>query len=372
MTQLIEAKPGDVITLPEGILSFDRGLSLTQDGVTIRGAGMEKTILDFKGQVAGAEGLLVKGSDFLIEDLAIMDAKGDALKVNEGENITIRRVKTAWTGEPRTENGAYGVYPVQTTNVLVEGVVAYGASDAGIYIGQSRDVIIRDSRAEFNVAGIEIENTINADVYNNTAINNTGGILVFNMPALQQRGYGTRVFNNQVIENNTPNFGHPGTPVASVVAGSGIVINSNDGVEIFDNDIKRNGTANVVISSLYSTGYANQNQAAGFDPYPEAIFVYDNRFEGGGEAPGMPALQQLRDALFGPEGRLPDIIWDGFADQNKFENGSLPDAMRLCVDNGEALVLNVDGPNGFQKPSMDQSPYQCRLEKLPKVVISPR
>lgn len=54
--------------------------------------------------------------------------------------------------------------------------MAIGASDAGIYVRQSRDVIVRNSRAEFNVAGIEIENTVNADVYGNTATNNTGGI----------------------------------------------------------------------------------------------------------------------------------------------------------------------------------------------------
>ena len=144
---------------------------------------MDKTVLSFAGQIAGAEGLLVTASDFTIEDLAIEDAKGDALKVNEGENITIRRVRTEWTNGPSQDNGAYGIYPVQTTNVLVEGNVAIGASDAGVYVGQSRDVIVRNNRAEYNVAGIEIENTVGADVYDNVATNNTGGILVFNMPA---------------------------------------------------------------------------------------------------------------------------------------------------------------------------------------------
>ena len=137
MTELLDAKAGDVIEIPEGKFFFDRSLSLTVDGVTIRGKGMDKTILSFKDQIAGAEGFLVTASDFTIEDLAIEDAKGDALKVNEGENIVIRRVRTEWTGGPKTENGAYGIYPVQTTNVLLESNVAIGASDAGIYVGQS-------------------------------------------------------------------------------------------------------------------------------------------------------------------------------------------------------------------------------------------
>ena len=37
--QLLEAKPGDVIALPEGTFDLIRGLSLAVDGVTIRGGG---------------------------------------------------------------------------------------------------------------------------------------------------------------------------------------------------------------------------------------------------------------------------------------------------------------------------------------------
>ena len=139
---------------------------------------------------------------------------------------------------------------MQTRNVLIEDSIAIGASDAGIYVGQSRNVVIRRNRAERNVAGIEVENTIGADVYDNVATENTGGILVFNMPNLPQPGSQTRVYNNHVFANNTGNFGHAGTPVASIPAGSGIVVNSNDLVEIFDNDISDNRTANIIISSL--------------------------------------------------------------------------------------------------------------------------
>jgi len=252
LTQLIDAKPGDIITIPEGRYAFDRGLSLTVDGVTLRGAGMDKTVLDFKGQVAGAEGLLVTASNFTIEDLAVEDSKGDAIKVNEGDNIVFRRVRTEWTNGPDTKNGAYGFYPVQTTNVLIEDCVAIAAADAGIYVGQSKNVVVRNNRAEYNVAGIEIENTQGADVYGNVALNNTGGILVFNMPNLTQAGGDVRVFKNKVYENNTRNFGHKGTPVAGIPAGSGIVINSHDHIEVFDNDVRDNKTANLIISSIFT------------------------------------------------------------------------------------------------------------------------
>ena len=370
LTRLLDAKTGDVIEIPEGRFSFDRSLSLTADGVTIRGAGMDKTILSFKGQVQGAEGLLVTASDFTIEDLAIEDTKGDALKVNEGENIIIRRVRTEWTGEPKTENGAYGIYPVQTTNVLIEGAVAIGASDAGIYVGQSKNVVVRNSRAEKNVAGIEIENTFDADVYGNVATDNTGGILVFNMPNLPQPGARTRIFNNKAVDNNRKNFGHPGTAVASVPAGSGVIINANDQVEIFDNDITGNRTANIIVASIFSSGVSQEGMKEDFDPYAEGVYVYGNRMGGGGKDPDGLDLTALKIAMFGPMGAIPDVLWDGYVDPAKMQNGALPAHLRLCVQNDGAEVLNVDGPNGNKNPRLVTAEQNCAMEKLPAVTLT--
>lgn len=370
--KLLDAKPGDVILVPAGRHAFDRSLSLTVDGVTLRGEGMDRSVLSFKGQIAGAEGLLVNASDFTIEDLAIEDTKGDALKINDGRNIVIRRIRTEWTNGPDTENGAYGIYPVQTTNVLVEDSVAIGASDAGIYVGQSRDVVVRRNRAELNVAGIEIENTVNADVYENVATRNTGGILVFNMPNLPVAGHGTRVFNNRVFANNTGNFAAKGAAVASVPAGTGIIVNSNDEVEIFANEVADNDTANIIISSYFSTGYMNQyGVAETFDPYPERIFIYDNRFSGGGGSPDGIELKTLKTLLYGPFGRFPDILWDGWVDPKKLVDGKLPPELAICVANGEARMLNVDGPNGNRNPGVDMAAHDCTLPRRAPVELAP-
>ena len=360
------AQPGDVIEIPAGTFSFDRSLIMNTDGVTIRGQGMDASILSFKGQLAGAEGLSVSASDFTIEDLAIEDAIGDALKVNEGSNIIIRRIRTEWTNGPDVNNGAYGIYPVQTTNVLIEDNVAIAASDAGIYVGQSEQIIVRGNRAEYNVAGIEVENSVGADVYNNVAVANTGGILVFNMPGIPKRGYGTRVFDNDVSNNNTANFAAAGTAVSGVPVGSGIMVNSNDNVEIFNNRMSGNDTANIVISSYFSANYAGQREvAAEFDPYPELIYIYDNQMSGSGSQPGMDYLVKLRDAIFGPEGAFPDIIWDGVIDPNKPEGREV-----ICVDNGDAKLLSIDASNEFANPTVDMTPYQCQIEKLTPIELS--
>ena len=364
-TRLLDAKPGDVIEIPAGKFSFDRSLSLRADGVTIRGAGMDKSVLSFKGQVSGAEGLLVNGDNFTIEHLTIEDSKGDGLKISESENITIRGVKVQWTNGPSTKNGGYGLYPVLTKNVLIEDSVAIAASDAGIYVGQSDGVIVRRSRAEYNVAGIEIENTLNADVYDNVTTNNTGGILVFNMPGLSQQGGNIRVYNNKVIGNNTANFGAKGTPVASVPAGSGIVINSNDDIEIFDNEIADNATANIIISSVFFTGYKDSEQSKTFDPYPERIHVHSNKLSGGGDSPDGMDLKALKLAMFGLGGSFPDVLWDGFYNAGRKVDGKAI-GPQICLRDVSG-VINADGPGGFKNPSKDLKPFDCELPRLPAI-----
>ncbi|MGN7831766.1 parallel beta-helix domain-containing protein [Pseudoxanthomonas sp. 22568] len=363
--RLLDAKPGEVIEIPAGTYHFDRSLTLRADGVTIRGAGMDKTVLSFKGQKAGAEGLLVNGDDFAIENLTIQDSKGDGLKISESENITIRGVKVEWTGGPSTKNGAYGLYPVLTKNVLIEDSVSIGASDAGIYVGQSDGVIVRRSRAEKNVAGIEIENTINADVHDNVATGNTGGILVFNMPGLKQQGGNIRVFNNKVIANNHENFGAKGTPVASVPAGSGIVVNSNDDIEIFGNEIRDNATTNIIISSVYSTGYKDSSKSETFDPYPERIYVHGNTLSGGGDSPDGFDLKALKVAMYGLRGNFPDVLWDGYFNKDRKVDGQAR-GPEICLRDVSG-VINADGPGGYKSPSKDTRSHQCELPRLPAV-----
>ncbi len=367
---LIDAKRGDVIEIPEGSFRFDRSLMLASDGVTIRGKGPDKSILSFKGQRQGAEGLLVTADDFTIEDLAIEDTKGDALKVSEGKNIVIRRVRTEWTGGPKTDNGAYGIYPVQTTNVLLEENIAIGASDAGIYVGQSTTVVVRNNRAERNVAGIEIENTLDADVYGNVATGNTGGLLVFNMPNLKHPGARTRVFRNLIDANNHANFGREGTAVANIPAGSGIVVQSADQVEIFDNDISGNKTANILIASVYSSGLSTEGMTDDFDGFPEAVFVYGNRMGGGGGDPGNEDLAALKAAAFGSNGAFPDVIWDGIVDPMKAVGGAPSAELRICVRNDGSEVFNIDAGNGSRNARLATADVDCALAKLPPVALS--
>ncbi len=328
-TALIDAKPGDTVQLAPGRYTLTDGLSLDVDKVTVKGAGPEATILDFKGQKGAGEGLLVTSDDVVLTGFAVEDARGDAIKSKGADRITYRDLRVEWTGGPKETNGAYGIYPVSSTDVLIERVVARGASDAGIYVGQSRNIIVRNSVAELNVAGIEIENSYNADVHDNVATKNTGGILVFDLPDLPQMGgHSIRVFNNAVTNNNTPNFAPKGNIVASVPSGTGVMVMANRNVHVFGNALSDNATANVMIIA-YKRPFTDKT----YNPLPRDVTVRDNAHGRSGYAPKIPGGAQLA-AAFG--GQIPPVFWDGA--------GGLAATNLRVTDKVPVLSLNLAEP----------------------------
>ncbi len=302
-TALIEASVGSIVKLPAGTFKLTDGLSLDVKGVTISGAGAGSTILDFSGQQGAGEGLLVTSNDVILENFTIRDTAGDGIKSKGADGIIYRDLTVEWTGEPDAQNGAYGVYPVDSAHVLIDNVTVRGASDAGIYVGQSKHIIVRNSLAEYNVAGIEIENSSFADVHNNTARHNTGGILVFDLPDLPvMGGHSTRIFDNDIHDNNTPNFAPPGNIVASVPPGTGVMIMANENVHIFENRFADNQTVQIIINA-----YINPFTDKAYNPLPRNISVHDNSYTGGGNNP-QGLLGEFSKAI---GGQMTSIVWDG-------------------------------------------------------------
>ena len=364
---LILAEPGDIIRLTSGIFNLQDSLSLDIEGVQIEGAGMDQTILSFSDQQSGAQGLSVTSDNVTLQDFSIQNAKGDAIKVKGVTNIKFLRVKTEWTNGPSPENGAYGLYPVESTNVLIDGCIAIGASDAGIYVGQSKNIIVRNSRVEFNVAGIEIENSYYADVFDNVATNNTGGILVFDLPGLpQQGGHHVRVFNNRSVGNNTDNFAPEGNIVGEVPRGTGIIIQANSNVEIFDNEIGDNDTVNIAVVT-----YGNETDDETYYPHPKSIQIHRNKFGPTGYNPDT-SKGELAKILFElSKGNMPDIFWDGLVPISQIIFGQPEDEKMIISNNGDATFLAIK-PIGYMVPfldpaTMDINEFDGKILPLAKV-----
>ena len=364
-TALLDAKPGDTVKIAAGRYELTDGLSLDVANVTVKGAGPDATILSFKGQKSSGEGFLITSSKVTVRDLGVEDTKGDGIKSKGVDQISFVNLKVSWSGGPKETNGAYGVYPVASTHVLIDKVTVNGASDAGIYVGQSKFIIVRNSRAEFNVAGIEIENSMNADVFDNVATHNAGGILVFDLPNLPQMGgHSTRIFRNKVVQNDTKNFAKKGAIVGDVPTGTGVMLMANRDVHVFDNDIDQNATAAVMIIS-YTKAYDDLT----YNPLPRDIVVRDNKIGKNGWDPQFAGGDIIAKAL---GGSLPPVIWDGVTNYTR-KGATTPEMAHVRLTDGPVANLHFAAPgNVFSAkpqvtPSIDDGPVA-----EPKPVVLPK
>ncbi|MBU6165687.1 MAG: right-handed parallel beta-helix repeat-containing protein [Alphaproteobacteria bacterium] len=345
-TAFIEAQPGDVIHIAAGRYALADGLSLDVDNVTVKGDGPAATILDFTSQKGSGEGVLITSDAVVVRDLAVENAAGNGIKSKGSDGIALINLRVEWTGGPKSTNGAYGLYPVSSKNVLIDRSVVKGASDAGIYVGQSQNIIVRASRAEMNVAGIEIENSFDADVIGNTATNNAGGILVFDLPDLpQQGGRNVRIRGNRVLANNHVNFAAPGNIVAGVPSGTGVMVMANSQVEINDNDITNNNGNGVMI-----VAYTQAFTDAAYNPLPRSVFVAGNRFSGNGTAPAFKGGKEIAAAL---GGIVPPVMWDGITRYVVPGGGERTDGGNIASDApGFSLNLGLQGtPASAARPT---------------------
>ena len=360
--KLITAKDGDEIILPAGTFDFKRGISLTDiPNIKIKGAGKGKTILNFKGQIEGAEGLLIKNVKGLtLEGFTVSDSKGDAIKVQDCQDVIFRDLEVTWTGGKLSTNGAYGLYPVSCTNVLMEDCEASFAMDAGIYVGQSNNVVVRNNYVHDNVAGLEIENTKNGEVYKNIAKNNTGGMMIFDMPDLPQaNGDKIKFYENLMEGNNGENFAPKGMVVSTIPPGTGMFIMSHSNIEVRNNIIRNHKSFGISVNSWLITGIPFKSEE--FDPYSTNIDIHDNVIE---DTKGT--IDQSTDfgkMLFAVlDGKPVDILIDGI-----LKPGEEPS---YCFkNNGSISFVNLNAGMGADPESIiknmnrDLSVFDCeRLE----------
>ncbi|MFT3928608.1 MAG: parallel beta-helix domain-containing protein [Myxococcales bacterium] len=218
--------------------------------IHLLGQGKDQTILNWKGTTAQVNGIAaLNTNDFLIQDFTVANSIKDGIRVEASDGVTFRRIKATWDTAARTANGAYGIYPVKSAHVLVEDSFAERASDAGLYVGQCQNVIVRNNEVTGNVAGLEIENTEYADVYGNNVYGNTGGLVIFDLPGNPIIGRDIKVHDNHVHDNNGVNFAAPGGTVNSVPVGTGTFAMASRRVEISNNKYENNNTGDIAIVS---------------------------------------------------------------------------------------------------------------------------
>jgi cytochrome c peroxidase len=303
--RIVEVRPGESIQEAvdkagrNGVVriypgTYHENVLVIHHGVTIEGVirNGKRPVLDGRNLLPDAISGL--GNDFKVMNLEIRNYQGNGVVVHKARNVVYRNLILHNTG-------LYGVYPIECDGVLVEDCKVSGTRDAGIYVGQSRNIVVRRNEAFQNVTGIEIENCVNAIVEDNYVHNNTGGILVFLLPFNPSKVQdGCIVRRNRVINNNTPNFADPEAIVSNVLKGTGIMLLAADNTEVYENEIVGNGTFGIMTIGLRQIFPAPT--PLDVDPNPDGNRIYNNILRDNGKDPderlkrfGVPPVDLLWD-----------------------------------------------------------------------------
>lgn len=394
------------VLLGEGTFVLDNQVTFRgADNIALIGQGMDLTLLDFGDMTVQANGVDAIAEGFTIEGLEILDAPKDGLRVEASNDVVIRGVRANWTTENASTNGGYGLYPVKSNRVLMEDSEAFNASDAGIYVGQCIEAVVRNNTASKNVAGLEIENTQYADVYGNIVTDNTGGLVVFDLPGNPIVGRDVYIHDNVVTDNNRANFA-PGGTVAAIPAGTGTFAMASRRVEITNNTYANNNSADIaLVSGLVvesdPTKWAIANDALIGDVTgltldtaegitmnfrSTELWVHGNSHSGSGTDPDdsdreVREIGFLLAVAYGDD-PVDTVLYDGIGESSfDIEDASLvSNDNRICIgDDPGVTVANMDlenlptlpSKNKFFRPDAPFAPYDCEgFESGPMVLPS--
>jgi parallel beta-helix repeat protein len=349
---LLDAADDSTVCLAEGTFMLNTEISISADGLTLKGAGRGKSILDFSDQDLGANGIKITGDDVTVTAFTVQESPGDGIRGDMVKNITFDDVEVVWAAPESMESGAYGFYPVGCDGVVIRNSLVRGARDAGIYVGQSYNIIVEDNEAYGNVAGIEIENSYDATVRRNHAHDNTGGILIFNLPGLEvKNGTRTLAYDNIIENNNGNNFGIEGTAVAAVPPGLGFMILASDGNELRNNTIRGNKSTGIVITQ-YTELLLEPFDDPEYDVFAEGNYIHDNVFENNATDPDVVILTITEQANPGY-----DMLLDGCIDAMKDNSDG---SFSNCFNgNGSGTFLDFQLCNNFMMQSADIAAVTC-------------
>ena len=363
----------ETVCLEEGTYITNSQIDIENQGLTLLGAGQDRTIFDFSGAIesgTASRGIYITPgtNNVTLRHFAVMDTPGDAIEANGVRNIVMRNMTVGWNCLECTENGAYGLYPVQSVGVIIEDSEVYGAADAGVYVGQSRLIRVANNNVYDNVAGIEIENSTDAEVVGNHTYDNTSGILVFNLPSPPiQGGERAKVHDNLVERNNRRNFARIGTIVEQVPPGTGVMVLACSNNEFTNNTIRDNKSHGVLIVN-YLQLLGNPSNPD-FSRLSMGNYIHGNVFENNGYDPAglsRAIFNVLSDEFDLDE--MPDVIYDGCHD-NWLEDEGVDEFVTQCMNNNGDATWAVTptallcGPGNEREISLEVP--TCTYDELP-------
>ena len=162
-TSLEGAKAGQTVTLPAG--EFIVAPCILPAGVSLRGAGYDKTILRFRGQT----GLLISNSPGTnISDLGVYDAAGVGINIEKSSKVLLSRV--------RVMNCLTGIMISASKNIRLENCVAAENRTGVVMNNTQKSVVVNCTLARNSALGLSITADQRCAIFNNLFASNGIGI----------------------------------------------------------------------------------------------------------------------------------------------------------------------------------------------------
>jgi parallel beta-helix repeat protein len=313
---------------PPGTCVVDHADPASRDGLALVGCGAATDSRPLLRRPTGvgpfANGIFAVEVDGLeFQSLVTENWDENGIFVSGAEGVTFRDV----IGDGGTPpNSTYGIFPVQSNNVIVETSVGRNVADAGIYVGQSTNVVIRYCDAYNNPAGIELENSSYGVVQNNLTFDNSGGLAIFKLPDLPvQLVVDNDISYNVMVNNNIPNIGLG--LVGNIPVGTGMLVISVQDTDFHHNLMENNNSAGVILLDQEATNVFAPGTFTSLSP-DQALSgntITYNVAAGNGAAPDLPLPSLAKDIIYAHAGD---------AGLNCFTANSFPTKFTDTADSG--------------------------------------
>ncbi len=309
------AAPGAVILISPG--TYHEALTVAKAGIKLVGRG--DVTIENPGDAEDGISVSDAGDGFALVNVTVRGFEENGVRLTGVNGFLLANVRAI-------NNGEYGLFPVFSSNGVIERCRASGHSDTGIYVGQSHDVIIFGSVASGNVNGIELENSSAVKALGNEAFDNVAGILVVLLPGLDiKTSANILVAGNRVHDNNHLNFGAPGELESFVPSGSGILVVGTDRTTVSQNVVTGNAFTGIALGSSFLLGALAglpPEAFADIEPNPDGARITGNVVTGNGVASPIPFLPGV------------DLLWDGSGTRNCWQRNrfgsSYPASLPRC------------------------------------------
>ncbi len=286
------AAPGSVILISPG--TYHEALTVAKAGIKLVGRG--DVTIENPGDAEDGISVSDAGDGFALVNVTVRGFEENGVRLVGVDGFLLANVSAV-------DDGEYGLFPVFSSNGVIEHCRASGHSDTGIYVGQSHHVIIRGSVAFGNVNGIELENSSDVRAVGNETFDNVAGILVVLLPGLDVKtSANILVAGNRVHDNNHPNFAAPGEIESFVPSGSGILVVGTDRTRVSQNVVMGNAFTGIAVGSTLLLGALAglpPEAFADIEPNPDGARITGNVVTRNGGASPIPFLPAV------------DLLWDG-------------------------------------------------------------